>query len=179
MTAEPRRVFFALSPSDAERDRLLDATRAMRTQIGGRAVPRQNLHLTLAFLGGIDSDRLDDLREIAAAAARSGAAAVGVTLDHLQYWARSQLVCAVPSQDPLEVRNLATPLATRLGAGGFPTDARRFRPHVTIARDVLARTATQDLAPVRWNFDSFSLVESMPGGSYRVLNRWAFTFTAG
>lgn len=172
MNAPARRLFFALWPNDAERDQLLDTIRVPLVRLGGRPVPRHNLHMTLAFVGAVASERFDDLGEIAAAVAHAARAPLGVTLDHLQHWVRSKLVCAVPSQDPAEVRDLANPLVMRLRAGGFPMEARAFRPHVTIARDVVAPAATQDLAPVRWNFESFALVESAPRSRYRVLETW-------
>src|SRR5207247_310401 len=68
--AQTLRVFFALVP-DAATQALLDVlARDVAARAGGRAIVGANIHLTLAFVGDVDPDRIDVLREIAIALPR-------------------------------------------------------------------------------------------------------------
>jgi len=94
------------------------------------------LHLTLKFLGDVDEAREPELH--AALAHAANGAARGVTL-HIEGFGvfpdfrRPRIVWAGIEPDPAlellqhRVEQVFAPL-------GFPTDARPFRPHVTLGR---------------------------------------------
>ena len=175
---EPRvRLFFALWPSSAMQEQLAAAASPVIGALrSGRPVPRENLHLTLAFLGSVSEASLAMLEHLAHAASRSAAApALELTFSALEYWPRAQLVCAAVRSAPDEVAAFAEALKQRLTSDGFAPDLKSFRPHVTLARQVRQRPVERTLPQVRWSFREFALIESRssPGGSlYSVRASW-------
>ncbi|HYL02781.1 MAG TPA: 2'-5' RNA ligase family protein, partial [Steroidobacteraceae bacterium] len=56
-----RRLFFALWPDAAQRTVLAHAVRKAVRNCGGRPVPAESLHVTLAFLGSVPESRMAEL----------------------------------------------------------------------------------------------------------------------
>lgn len=174
-----RRLFFALWPTAAMQGELAAAVRvAMDSVRGGREVPRENLHLTLAFLGSVPDPAIVTVRESALGACRScdsGPPFLELTLDAIDYWPRSQVLCATARQASAGAAGLAEALKQCLSAAGFSPDLKPFRAHVTLARQVTDRPSGREMSPVRWTFGEFALLESRTGPSgslYSVLDSW-------
>lgn len=168
-------MFFALWPDSAARDALDELAAQCAEQCGGRRVARENLHLTLAFIGPLALERTEDLL---AAAAKVRAAPFEMVLNRLGCWPRNRILWAGCSEvPPLELR-LYSALALELTSAGFKLDARPHAPHVTLVRDARCeRMKARDFA-LPWGVDEFSLVESSlhPNGvRYDVLARWPLT----
>lgn len=171
-TPERLRLFFALWP-DAELRRRLWELAQQAAGRHGRAVAADNLHLTLAFLGSLDTDHLDAVRDAAAAV---DPRLLSITFDRLEHWQRPRLVCLVPSRPPAVLSELVTALAAALRSRELPTDDRPFTPHVTLARRVRAPDALPPFqAPIRWTATGFQLVASRTeetGPVYSVIGTW-------
>ncbi|MGH8149591.1 MAG: RNA 2',3'-cyclic phosphodiesterase [Steroidobacteraceae bacterium] len=178
-----RRLFFALWPSAAMQRELEAAARIPPDSMrGGRQVAAESLHLTLAFLGSVPEASLEAVKEcarIASRASRIAPPALGVTLDTIEYWPRSQLLCATPGREPAGAAEFAEDLQRGLCDAGFTPDRTPFRAHVTLARRVRRRPAGEppvlEMPQVRWTCADFALVDSRtgPGGSaYSVLESW-------
>jgi 2'-5' RNA ligase len=179
-----RRLFFALWPDAAMREALFAATRdAVRSTQGGRSVPVENLHLTLAFLGAVPEPALAGLRQLARdvstrASTPGGPAAapLDATLDTIDYWRRARLLCATAAREPPRAAAFALALIGALAAAGFRPDLKPFRAHVTLARQVRDAPRTASMAPVVWTFDALALIESRTaaeGSSYSIVESWA------
>lgn len=167
--APARRLFFALWPDGEQRAALLHATAKIVRHSGGRRVSEANLHLTLAFLGSVPEDRLEELSAIArraAAAWPADAATLAVSLAALDYWARAQVLVVLERKEESRggevsgVAELARTLTAAIAAAGFSPDLKPFRPHVTVARKVARAPRAIVLRHVLWSFDAFALVES-------------------
>jgi 2'-5' RNA ligase len=167
--APTRRLFFALWPDAEQRAALIHAAAKTVRHCGGRPVPGENLHVTLAFLGGVPESRLQELSAIArqvAAGLPANAARLAVSLAALEHWARAQvLVVLAREEEPRDspasgVAALARILTADTAAGGFSPDLKPFRAHVTVARKVARAPRTFDMHKVLWSFDAFALVES-------------------
>lgn len=175
-----RRLYFALWPSEAERKALVHATRKIVRAAGGRRVPPENLHLTLAFLGSVPERRLPELQAAAERAAQAfravGGVPLDVTLDRIEHWVKPQIVGATASVPPRAATELASLLRRELVAAGFTPDLKPFRAHVTLVRKVARRTMSDiEMPPVTWSFAGFALVESRtaPSGSlYSIAHSW-------
>ena len=97
-----------------------------------RAVPEENLHLTLAFLGELPLSVLADV-DLAFAAIRAPAFSVTLAGVDLFGGARARVVYAgVAAAPPL--LHLQGKVETAARSAGVAVPARRFMPHVTLAR---------------------------------------------
>ena len=178
LAREPtRRLFFALWPDAQQRGALHSATRKCVRSCGGRAVPVQSLHVTLAFLGAVPEGRVPELDRIARRVADvfpADAQPLLLTFDRLAHWAGAQILCALGTGEPAAVQApgeppdtdaasapaLSATLKNETAAAGFSPDLKPFRAHVTVARKVVHAPSELTLQPVLWRFDAFALIES-------------------
>ncbi|MGM8930169.1 RNA 2',3'-cyclic phosphodiesterase [Salinicola halophyticus] len=169
MTAT-RRLFFALWPDDASRRALAAEAERLAPRCGGYPLPAENMHVTLAFLGSVDTSRLEALVDLTQAwPALNGE----WTLDRLGHFPQPRIVWA-GSQTPNEaLLTLDAELWQALSGHGFTAPQRDFTPHMSLVRQADRAAAQSRLsAPLRWRFDHLALVESQlgDGGSrYRTL----------
>jgi 2'-5' RNA ligase len=167
-----RRLFFALWPDEAQCRALAAAFGAAVAQAGGRAVPPVSLHLTLEFLGSVPDSELAALTSLGAGLALPDAT---VVFDRLDWWRRPALLVAAPSSVAPELLAAQARLREALRSRGFRVDTRPFKPHVTLAREVVAAPLAAPATGVTWRGLPLTLVESVatPGGSrYTPLARW-------
>jgi 2'-5' RNA ligase len=166
------RLFFALWPDDATRERLADWTRAIHRESGGRAMRPENVHLTLAFLGSIDPALLP---AIEAAAARVKPPAFALAIDEAGYWRHNQIAWAGARDVPPGLTALVTDLRAALLEARVPFDVKPFATHLTLVRKARPGFRMPRVAPVDWAVRDFVLVQSIngPDGShYEVVKRW-------
>jgi 2'-5' RNA ligase len=139
------RLFIALELDDRTRDRLQEAQSALETARTDAApgqrlslTRREHMHLTLAFLGEVPPDRLDDVRA-ALSEVRSEpdlAAPLRLTLEGIgSFPQREGRVWWVGVRGDRALTDLQRRLVEGLVARGFAPDARPYRPHLTIARE--------------------------------------------
>jgi 2'-5' RNA ligase len=146
------------------------ATRTAARARGGRPVPADNLHVTLAFLGSVPERRLPELTDVAREAAASLGPAVELSFDHLEHWRSAHIICASPAEPPMPIAVLARTLQELLVGRGFTPDLKPFRPHVTVMRKVVHPGPMCPLGeayPVIWRFTELALIESrtLPEGA--------------
>lgn len=166
--------FFALWPDRAVRRRLASA--AARVPLGeGGAVYRirpERLHLTLAWLGEIDSVRVDAARR---AADEVQALPFLLRLDRLGHFAGPNALWLGLSKLPSPLARLKAELDRELLGYGLPVATEPFVPHVTVQRNV--RLPVEGPAEmVDWPVTEFALLRSARSGGkadgYRVVARW-------
>ena len=166
------RLFFALWPSQDLLDVLKERIPALLPARAGRVLRPEQWHVTLEFLGHVADGRLADLQEIAATVRGEP---TEVQFDRLEHWRRPQLLCLTASRPPAALLELALGLREVLRRDNFRTDARDFRPHLTLARNVRRAPGSGPIDPVAWPADGFALVESItdPAGAiYRPIRHW-------
>jgi 2'-5' RNA ligase len=155
------RLFIAADPPGELRERLSAWARAQRGGAHGiRLVPAANVHLTLAFLGERDRDEIDAVVRAMSSAAQSGGVH-GLSIgEPLLLPPRRPRVLAAAVADPAgRLAALRDELSSELRAEIGWSEARAFRPHLTLAR--LARDARlpRELAPLpAGDFDVEELV---------------------
>jgi len=167
-----KRLFFALWPDEATRQRLLQLSATLQLP-GAKRIRPENLHVTLAFLGNVDEQLLPALEEQV-----EGIPVPGFSLlfDQLDYWRRPGIVCLTCSKPVPQVLQLAQGLSEICSGLGITLDGREFRAHVTLARHVRGKPEVR-LEPLPWPADDFVLVESQTwpeGVQYTVLRRYPF-----
>ncbi len=171
---ENQRLFFALWPDEGTREHL--ATLA-RDDITGRWVSRENLHVTLAFLGAVDKHTRSRVEHVAS---QVSAQSFTLHLDEVGYWQKPRILWVGASRLPSPLVQLLSSLNDGLSTCGFKPERREFRAHVTLARKVHKPIAHRSIDPILWPIDSFVLVESrtlLAGASYQVLRTWSLNDT--
>lgn len=168
---ERLRVFFALWPPAPVASRLAGLG-AAACPAGARRMRPETLHLTLAFVGDIDTTRLAALME---AGDRIQWPAFDLLIDRVCRWTHNHIIWAGVSETPPVLESLADGLYVALRERGIELPERPFKPHITLARksdDFIPPTAP---VSVPWSVDGGVLVASErthEGAHYRVIRQW-------
>lgn len=169
------RLFFALWPDAALREQIWWASRRAVAACTGRPVVKENLHVTLAFLGNVNAGLLPGIRAAAADIQMPG---FEFSLDEMGFWARPKALVVQPSSFPQELPELVNALwraLEPLQLSGNPGAGGVYRPHVTVARKAVCPTELVLEAPVCWTARDFCLVRSVTdpaGARYEPLARY-------
>ena len=123
------RAFLSLDLPEDLRDPLAAMIGGLRA---GRAVPRENLHLTLSFLGDQPEARLEDLH---GALETLQAPAPELRVGGVDWFgpSKAQVLAAVVEKVP-ELVSLQAEVERRARKLGLTPERRPFRPHVTLVR---------------------------------------------
>lgn len=172
------RLFFALWPDAATRTAIHRAMHEAVRHAGGRPVPAENYHLTLAFLGTQPESRLSAIREAAAGLAPPRGE---LELSRLGRYARARVLWLGPERTPPGLRRDVRALWATLEPLGIARERRPFAAHLTLARKT-ARLPEAQIRPVVWRYSGFALVESVTdprGARYTVIAKWPRPSGAG
>jgi 2'-5' RNA ligase len=147
------------------KDELGRAIGALEASVAdARWVPVQNLHLTMAFLGRVEEERIGTLSSAIAQAVQ----------DHVDFTVRLGALGAFPSVRRARViwaglddatgglAGLAESIGEALEPLGFPRETRAFQPHVTLARLRAPKPVELNVTPSPLSFpvERISLFES-------------------
>lgn len=139
-----------------------------------RWVRPEGIHLTLKFLGEAPVEQIDDLKAaLAEATAGHNGFELGIQgLGCFPNARRPRVVWLGITGDVQQLRALQADVEKSIAPLGYPTESRRFSPHLTLARaarrasrddlEELGRVAEEkDLGHlVNWRVDSVSLMRS-------------------
>ncbi|MBI3576276.1 MAG: RNA 2',3'-cyclic phosphodiesterase [Gammaproteobacteria bacterium] len=167
-----RRLFFALWPDEALRSRLYRLGADLLDDNRGRRLPAENLHLTLAFLGYVDTERQACLEREASIMLP----AFTLVLDRAGFWPHKGVLW-VGGTPPEGLQALVWELNQGLNTCGIEPETRPFQVHLTLARNVHHLRLGRDhaIAPLTWKVSQFALVASQTlptGARYEVLRTW-------
>jgi 2'-5' RNA ligase len=163
------RVFFALVPDAATQESLGIIARGIASRAGGRAIVDANLHLTLAFIGDVDNERIDVLRTIVGTLPRR---AFALELDTIGTFRHSDLTWIAPANVPAELTRLQSALADALKNAHFALETRPFHAHITLARRCTRKIAGAHAEGQTWRVERLALLASIArenGVAYREL----------
>ena len=164
------RLFFALWPDSDLQAKLAAWARAAAGK--GRAMRRENLHLTLAFLGATEAALVPGLTALAAGVRF---APIRLPLDRAGYWKHNRIIWCGASEEPVALTSLVAELRARLDAGGIHYDRKPFVSHVTLVRNAAGLDAAAAWVPLVWELADFALVASVRiegRVTYQVLRRF-------
>ena len=159
------RLFIAIQFDEPQKDKLMLAQSELKTLCAkGNFTRRENLHLSLAFLGETAPSRVASLRQ-----AMDGVTLSAFTL-HLEnmgcFRQKRGDVWWVGVDGAKNLALLHQQIFQCLEKAGFPTEKRRFNPHLTLAREVQLQNATDIAAlanraePILAQASALSLMES-------------------
>jgi 2'-5' RNA ligase len=130
---ERLRLFVALLLPEEAVSRLVEwQGRELTGRPGVRLVPRENLHVTLAFLGSTPAGEVQPIADAARAAARAGEPPV---FEPVRYRETRSVGMIVLSDEERRATTLAERLFDALeGLGLYEREQREWLPHVTVIR---------------------------------------------
>jgi len=133
------RTFFCIELEDGIKERLDGRIiQPLKRGIVARVswVKRENLHVTLKFLGEIAPERVEEL-QLAAEVAGEGLEPFSLELDLLGAFPnreRPRVIWAGSSSPPPKILQLYERLERELHSLGFPLEGKPYTPHVTLGR---------------------------------------------
>ncbi len=164
------RLFFALWPPDDLQGKL--AAWANKAAGKGRAMRRENIHMTLAFLGATDPALLPRLTERARAVRFAPAR---LMLDRVCYWKHKHIIWCGIEEEPQLLTEMVADLRAGLEAAAIHFDPKPFVSHVTLVRKSSGLAGAPRWTPLAWDVRDFALVRSVPidgGVRYEVMERF-------
>lgn len=164
------RLFIALWPGAELRDELAAWCGHWHWPAAAKPVAAHRLHLTLHFIGDVPRARLPALRE----ALRLPFAPFTLALGRPALWPGG-IAVLVPERLPPRLLQLHAALGAALQGQALPTEARAYRPHLTLARRAGAALPPACGPRLHWPVRGYVLVESRPQaqGGYQVLQAYA------
>ena len=162
------RYFFAVWPP-AETARALET---WASGLQGRVMPAEKIHLTLAFLGGVDPAKA------IAAAKRVEGNPHAIPIETAQYWRHNKIVWAGPNETPPMLKALVDTLHYQLFKAEYILERRPFAAHITLLRSAPPPGKLAPLPKLEWPVREFTLVNSASsskGSTYDIVERFALT----
>jgi 2'-5' RNA ligase len=154
------RLFLALWPPPAVHAALLAHAETWSWPAGARRTRPERQHITLHFLGNVDTVMLPRLRRELALPWEG----CELVLDRTEVWPGGIAVLEA-GEVPMPLQQLHAQLAERLLALDLPVERRRFRPHATLGRKATGALPPPLFTPLRWPAaPAYALVQSLPGG---------------
>ena len=163
------RLFFAVWPGERAARELALLGESLASLCGGKPVPAENIHVTLAFLGSIDDARR---AQAAAAAGSVGGSPIAMALDSVGSFRKARVGWAAPSKPCRALGILQAALAAQLGAAGFRLEDRPFNAHATLVRKIEKPVPATPVEPIAWRSDALTLVRSEGDGRYSTVESW-------
>lgn len=185
------RMFVAVIPSTEAMAHLTEQLAALKSTQESfldsriRWIPNERWHITLAFLGEVQPERLPRIHDGLQLAAAAQPVIEGLQLAGLGCFASVLWVGVRPTARFSPADRLARAVQRSLRSGGLPIERRPWRAHLTVARlrDGLQLPAlpaipelTDDQSPL-WSIQELVLVHSMtgPDPSYEILQRYCLS----
>lgn len=169
------RLFVALDVPDRVRDAVDTAVAPHRDDDRVTWTRPDGWHVTLAFVGEVGQDRVDDPVAAVRAAAVAGCrtAGLGGPVDlrtgGLVRLGRGALAVELSDDPAGAVEALGGAIQSALGDAGLPVTPREVRPHLTLARARRRRSvppalvAAIEVPVVTWSVDTVHVVQSHLG----------------
>ncbi|MCQ2030048.1 RNA 2',3'-cyclic phosphodiesterase [Stutzerimonas zhaodongensis] len=173
---KPLRLFFALGCPPALADNICSWRDSL--PLAGRPVAKDNLHLTLAFLGSQPTTALDGLKDLGD---QLRGTSFYLRLDQVQTIGNGFL-CLTPGLPPPPLLQLVDNLRTGLSSLGMVPDSRPFLPHVTLAREAGMQQPHLASEAFEWRVNGYGLFRSEnteSGVRYDELVHWPLAATSG
>ena len=165
------RLFFALWPDEDAARSLASLCESVAARIEGKPVPRDRIHLTVAFLGELAPERAEEAMRAAESTRSSG---FELVLDQVGSFRAARVAWAGCDHAPAGLKTLQLRLAKALRSRDFALEERPFAPHVTLARKITRTLAREPMPPIPWQVREYTLVRSEPGtGRYTVIKTWS------
>ena len=153
-------------PDEAVREQLHRLQRDL-ILAGGRPVPKENLHLTLLFLGNVEAGKIDAICDITADIAERRFSLMLDTFGSFKQ-NNARVLWLGPSAPPPELDTLHQSLRQQIQSVGLSVGMETYRPHVTLVRKAGPQKFSEEPdRSILWTVRRCALVASklLPAGS--------------
>ena len=131
------RLFIAINFDQETKDKLLQVQNRLKKLGRGNFSREENLHLTLAFLGEVPEDQLEDVK---AAMDQVKFPPMELTFHDVGYFVsgreKPSQLWKISLKYSRKLEKVHDELIASLRKAGFSPDAKSFKPHVTLAREL-------------------------------------------
>jgi len=159
------RLFISINFNEEIKEKMLEVQRRLRENGRGRFTPPENLHLTLAFLGEVPEERIPDIKAV-----MDSLTVPEMTLrfSKIGCFRRDSELWWIGAEQNKKLSMLQKELINKPKAAGFSPDDKRFRPHITLVREMhIGSVRSEEFipAPILTDVSAISLMLShRPGG---------------
>ncbi len=157
------RLFIAVNFSEEVKNQIEHIETKLKKVIEkGNFTIKDNLHLTLAFIG--DTDRVTELKQCIDQVNEE--AFVLVLKDLGAFRSGSGSLCWLGVDKSVKLNTVYNKLKKALEDFGFPVESREFKPHLTLARQALVkdglslRELSKEILAIEVQVDKISLMKS-------------------
>lgn len=154
-----RTLFYALWPSERQRELMRDIINPALSEVEGNFVDRRNWHITLVYIGAFEEDNIPALQR---AVSEIGPFNIRLRFDRITFWQRPKIASVNPRNTPAELEQLVKSIEEKLLPFGFVPNERAYRPHITVARRARTFTDVPLARPLDLEWTGFELIESVP-----------------
>lgn len=157
------RLFLAVGFDTEIRDALCEAIRRLRACCeSGRFTERENLHLTLVFLGEVPAGRVGFVKE---AMEQARIPAFMLCIGGVGFFRRpGGDICWAGVERSGALAAAYGELCGKLAEKGFGVEKRPYRPHLTLGREIVlkedCRSGAFDVPPMKMKVEAVSLMRS-------------------
>ncbi|MDF1828240.1 MAG: RNA 2',3'-cyclic phosphodiesterase [Legionellaceae bacterium] len=166
--------FFALMPDPATALALHHQAHVVTQHGACQPTPRENLHITLAYLGKLHAAELRNLENIASPCPVTP---FELGIEEAKHWPEQAISYLAPTSPQTHLEQLHSFLNQHMTQQGFKPERRQFVPHITIARHNNQAFKAHKIHTVSWFVYDFCLVSATPrarasASDYTILKRW-------
>jgi 2'-5' RNA ligase len=169
-----QRLFFGLLPDRETHKKLIELAMSFPIIKGVRPVPKDNLHITLQFLGYLEANERKCLEK---KMVQTFVQSFSLRFDLYGYFKTSQTLWLGCSSYPAELTRLVNHLKSIGESCGAKMDKRVYKPHITLFRKVPSADFPNIPFTITWRATEFHLLESVPNENttrYNVLKTHSF-----
>jgi 2'-5' RNA ligase len=174
--ASSRRLFLACWPDQTLQDLLDSLAQRLQKKHGGRKTVRENIHLTLIFLGQVHQHKEQQLRQ---QLRTLDVKQFDLELDEAGAFTHCRINWVGPRKIPKGLKDLHQALKNISHGLGIHTEERAYKPHVSLLRKAESQPE-QAIEPIPWKVDRYCLIESKlksDGVQYDILEEFQLAET--
>ena len=139
------RLFISINFDEKTKENILAVQRRLRAMGKGRFTSPDNLHLTLAFLGEVAEERIADLEAIMDSV---DVPEIQLVFSEIGAFRNESELWWIGIRQDEKLSQMQSELIAKLKAAGFTPDSKRFKPHITLAREMhIGHVYRSDLLP--------------------------------
>ena len=168
------RLFFAVQLDDQTKDRILSfANTVKKNSVSGNFSHRDNLHITLVFLGEVSAERLPIIKNALDSLPFSP---FSVHLSHFgKFKNRGTSTYWIGAEDCKPLNESYRFLNQTLTKQGFMFEQREFKPHLTIGREVVLCDGIEDELKIKSPNIAFEVTRISLMNSERIAGKLTYT----